>query len=177
MIFSVGLSESISCLHCIKQLFVSACLSYLWLMCKIGLFLLPYIPEAGDVSGFRFSLPPEAHKVFHVLVGWSQTEYYTWWHTLQVALDWSAPFCLFCVLSVFFFCVCVLWWVRGLLPVMNCHSGGDKFGHWGALVLLRNLYCLPALRNDEELGTYQLEEEFSCYEWAQQQSTNKCAHR
>lgn len=46
-------------------------------MCKIGLFLLPYIPEAGDLSGFRFSSPPEAHKAFHVLVGWSQTEYYT----------------------------------------------------------------------------------------------------
>lgn len=46
-------------------------------MCKIGLFLLQCIPEAGDLSGFRFSLPPEAHKVFHVLVGWSQTEYYT----------------------------------------------------------------------------------------------------
>lgn len=107
MIFSVGLSESISCLHCIKQLSVWACLSYLWLMCKIGLFLLPYIPEAGDLSGFRFSLPPEAHKVFHVLVGWSQAEYYTWRHTLQVAIDWSAPFCLFCVLSVFL-CMCVV---------------------------------------------------------------------
>lgn len=121
MIFSVGLTESTSCLHSIKQFSVSACLSCFWLMCKIGLFLLPYIPEAGDLSGFRFSLPPEAHKVFHVLVGWSQTEYYTWRHTLQVAIDWSAPFCLFSVYCLYFFvfvsmCVveckaCCLWWI------------------------------------------------------------------
>lgn len=102
MIFSVGMSERTSCLHCIKQFSVSAFLSCIWLMCKIGLFLLPYIPEAGDLSGFRFSSPPEAHKAFHVLVGWSQTEYYTWRRTLQVAIDWSSPFCLFSVLCVFF---------------------------------------------------------------------------
>lgn len=118
MIFSVGLSESTTCLHSLKQFSVSACLSCFWLMCKIGLFLLPYIPEAGDLSGFRFSLPPEAHKVFHVLVGWSQTEYYTWRHTLQVAVDWSAPF--------FFLCACFLCSICIFVYVSVCVAGSVK---------------------------------------------------
>lgn len=56
---------------------------------------------------------------------------------------------------------------------MNCHSSGDKFGRWGTLVLLGNLCCLSALCNDEELGTYQPEEECNCCKWKAQEASRQ----
>lgn len=114
-------------------------------MYKIGLFLLPYIPEAGDLSGFLFLASRDSQTVLCFL-------FFFLWVAVREVLhmkEHTAGFnrlicslCLFSVLSVLGSdrmcvcgaCVCV-YQVASLLSVMNRLSSTDKFGRLGTLVL------------------------------------------
>lgn len=51
------------------------------------MFLLPDIPQVGDLSGCCCSLPPEAHKVFYIFVGFSQSPTHEGAHSRLQLID------------------------------------------------------------------------------------------
>lgn len=71
-------------------------------MCKIGLFLLPYIPEAGDLTGFLFRASRDSQTVLCF--------FFFWWVAVREVLHMKehtagfnrliCSFCLFSALSV-----------------------------------------------------------------------------
>lgn len=69
---------------------------------------------------------------FTVLVGWSQTKSYAWKGTVQLAVEWSAPFfLLFSVLA------CWMWWIT-----VNIR---DSSGYCETFVLLWYLFVFHSL--------------------------------
>lgn len=111
-------------------------LSCIWLMSEIELFLLQIIPVAKRselVLFFFFSLCLlRRREWFTVLVGWSQTKSYAWKGTVQLAVEWSAPFfLLFSVLA------CWMWWIT-----VNIR---DSSGYCETFVLLWYLFVFHSL--------------------------------
>lgn len=117
-------------------------------MCKIGLFLLPHIPEAGDLSGFLFPASRDSQSVLCFL--WVAVREVL--HMKKHTAGFNRLICSFCLFQCYLYlglivcvCMCVCVYVRAracvyqevasLRSVMNRLSRTDKFGRLGTLVL------------------------------------------